>query len=209
MGISSVLKFTMGDFFVGYGNLRSYVDEKVDYFDGLEADTWSLLWFNDFVEQLGYQKDERLKFYWLLPEKTLADGLRILAEDRDTNAMAAFVGKFKNFVVYFDHDDIADGVNWDDIVANPVTELPKVLSPHKVECVSKKVGEKPPVFYTGLENRRVQQFKTTEGESSGPRDGTSEDSDVFFDSDYEMEDGDDDIWRLLLMLMRHLWDLSP
>jgi hypothetical protein len=30
----------------------------VDFFDDLEADTWSLLWFDDFVEQLGYQKDE-------------------------------------------------------------------------------------------------------------------------------------------------------
>jgi hypothetical protein len=43
------------------------LDEKVDFFYDLEADTWSLLWFDDFVEQLGYEKDERLKFYWLLP----------------------------------------------------------------------------------------------------------------------------------------------
>lgn len=182
-----------GGFFLGYGNLRSYVDGKVDFFDDLEADTWSLLWFDDFVEQLGYQKDERLKFYWLLPGKTLADGLRILLEDKDTNAMAAVVSKIKNFVVYFDHDGIADGVNWDDVVANPVAELPKVLSPHKVQYMPKKVGEKLPVFYTDLENRKVQQFKTTEGESSGPRDSTSEQSDGFLDSDYEMEDGDEDI----------------
>ena len=52
-----------GGFFVGYGDMRSYVDEKIDFFDDLEADTWSLLWFDDFVEQLGYQKNDRLKFY--------------------------------------------------------------------------------------------------------------------------------------------------
>jgi hypothetical protein len=33
------------------------VNEKVDFFDYLEAETWSLLWFDDFVQQLGYPKD--------------------------------------------------------------------------------------------------------------------------------------------------------
>ena len=77
----------------------------MDFFDDLEADTWSPLWFDDFVQQLGYQKDDMLKFYWLLPRKSLSDGLRIILEDKDTNAMAAIVSKIKNFVVYFDHDD--------------------------------------------------------------------------------------------------------
>ena len=100
----------MGGFFVGFGNLKSYVDGKVDFFDDLEAETWSLLWFDDFVEPLGYQKDK--KFYRLLPGNTLADGLRILLEDKETNDMASVVGKFKNFVVYFDHVDIADVLIW-------------------------------------------------------------------------------------------------
>ena len=183
----------MGFFFVGHGNLKRYVDGKVDFFDDLEADTWSPLWFDDFVQQLGYQKDDMLKFYWLLPGKSLSDGLRIILEDKDTNAMAAIVSKIKNFVVYFDHDDCAFGVNWDDIIANPVDELPKM------QHVGNKVCEKLPVF------RKEGRFQTTEGESSGPRNNNSDEFDEFFDSEYEMEDGDQDILELLMLLrMKHL-----
>jgi hypothetical protein len=174
-----------GGIFVGSGNLRSYVDEKIDFFDELEAETWSLLWFDDFVQQLGYKKDDRIRFHWLLPGLPFPDGLRILLGDKDTNAMVDIVHKVKNFVVYFDHDNTAAGVNWDDIVANEMAELPKVQNEPK------KVGQKIPVFYTNLQNRTVHQFKCTEGESSGPP--ASEESDGFLDSDYEMEDGDEDI----------------
>jgi len=73
----------------------------VDFFYDLEADTWSPLWFDDFVQQLGYQKDDMLKFYWLLPGKSLSDGLRIILEDKDTNDMAAIVSKIKKICSVF------------------------------------------------------------------------------------------------------------
>ena len=155
-GKSSLLIYTMVVFFVGAGNLRSYVDGKVDWFDHMETETWSLLWFDDFQEQLGYPSNPNLKFYWLLPGKTLADGLRVLAGDHDINVMAAVVDKYKNMEVYFDHDDNIGGLDWDDIVLNPVDLLSKVFSPKKVEVVQKKAGEKLPVFYTDFRKRRVE-----------------------------------------------------
>jgi len=50
-------------FFVGSGHLRSYVDEKIDWFDWIDCDTWSALWFEDFVELLGYLSVTGIKFY--------------------------------------------------------------------------------------------------------------------------------------------------
>ena len=51
-------KFTIdihhGGFFVGSGHLKSYIDERVSWFDRVEADTFSPLWFPDFAPQLGY-----------------------------------------------------------------------------------------------------------------------------------------------------------
>ena len=43
----------------------------------------------------------------------------------------------KNLVVYFDHEDLYNSVSWDDVVANPMSELPKVISPCKVHYAEK------------------------------------------------------------------------
>ena len=72
-------------------------------------------------------------------------------------------------------------VDWDDIVANPVTELPKVISPSKVQNVEKNPKEKLPVFYTNLDNIRVDQAIDSE-------------DDVLWDSDNEIEEGDVDLF---------------
>ena len=66
-----------------------------------------------------------MKFYWLLLKKTLADGLRVLAGDHGINVMAAVVHKYKNMVVYFDHENNIGGLDWNDIVLNPLSSFAK------------------------------------------------------------------------------------
>ena len=74
---------------------------------------------------MGYPTNPNLMFYWLLPDNTLADGLRVLAGDHDINVMAAVVHKYKNMVVYFDHENNIGGLDWDDIVLNPFSSFAK------------------------------------------------------------------------------------
>jgi len=100
-----------GGFFVGQGSNRAYVDGKVSYFDHCEADSWSTLWLDDFLEQLNYLKSSTCKVYWLLPGKDLSDGLRIVSCDADTLVMMSVVHKFSQFVLYVDHDDHIAGLN--------------------------------------------------------------------------------------------------
>ncbi|CAN6355396.1 unnamed protein product [Urochloa humidicola] len=162
-----------GGFFVGHGSTRSYVDGKVACFDHCESDTWSPLWLDDFVEQLGYEKGNHLKMYWLMPGKTLADGLRFITSDGDTNVMVSVVDRVKNLVLYLDHDDHIAGL--DDIVAN--------------------VGEKLPQFYTNIRKRQACNLEDREVPSIHD-DGDyadSEDSE-FLDSDFDLDHGDDDLF---------------
>jgi hypothetical protein len=155
-------------------------------------DTWSLLWFEDFQKELGYKFDPNLKIYWLLPGKTLADGLRFIAGDHDINVMASVVEKYKTLIVYFDHDDNIGGLDWDDIVVNPIAPLPKVISPHKVEVMKCNPVEKLPVFYTDIQKSRVEQ----DGATSEIEEGDSQDEDEdFVDNDYDIEAEDDDLFE--------------
>lgn len=185
-----------GGFFAGQGANRAYIDGKVNWFDFCEVDTLSSLWFDDFVEQLQYEPSYALKIYWLLPGKDMSDGLRIISIDRDTNIMTAAVNKCRNLVIYFDHDDNISGLNWDDIVANPIASLPKVLSPTKVQFVESRC-EKLPEFYSNLKNNRDDVGTETDCPSVGNADsednGSECDSD-FLDSDYELADEDDDLF---------------
>jgi len=134
-----------------------------------------------------------LKFYWLLPQKTLADGLRLVDCDNDTIVMANMVDMFKTLQMYVDHDGPVADNTWDDIVLNPLAELPKVLSPRKTIYQDPKPGEKLPVFYTNLEKGVVQQCED---------DGSSEDE-YFIDSDNEVLEGDEDLFEDLVHNVVH------
>lgn len=195
----SAEKFTIelyhGGFFVGYGQLKTYVDERITWFDHCEANTWSVLWFEDFIKQLGYRRPVELKIYWLLPGKDLSDGLRIILNDADTNAMTSVVHKVKNLVVYIDHEDTVGRVSWDDVISNPVAELPKVISPVKVHYTERQQGETLPEFYKNLRKAKEVEDEggaAWEGATSfGDEDAEDED---FMDSENEIEDGDEDLF---------------
>jgi hypothetical protein len=179
-----------GGFFVGTGSNRAYIDEKVNWFDYCEGNTWSSLWFDDFVGQLGYEPSYTLKIYCLLPEHDFSDGLRMIGSDSEARLMVSVLNKIRNFVVFFDHDDNISCINWDDIVANPIASLPKVMSPSKIQKFQVNKAEKLPSFYSNLPGIG------TAGPSGEPRDGDSG-SDIdseFLDSDYELEDLDDDLF---------------
>lgn len=115
-----------GGFFSGVGSSRIYLDEKVDWFDYCDSDTWSSLWLDDFIEQLGYDMSEKAKVYWLLPGKTFSDGLRRINSDASTNSMVALAPRFRTLLLYMDHQDILESINWDDVALSTPASIQRV-----------------------------------------------------------------------------------
>lgn len=98
--------------------------------------------------------------------------------------MDSIVHEVKNFVLHVDHGDNILGLNWDDIVANPVAARPKVLSPHKVGVDKSKVGEK----------RSGSEEHAEGGTYSGTEQSDSRGESDFMDSEYEVDVEDDDFF---------------
>jgi hypothetical protein len=179
-----------GGFFVGQGSNKTYVDEKINWFDHVEVDTWSPLLIDDLVRELNYPKNPCLSVYWLLPGKTLSNGLRLIYSDSDTLVMASLVHKEKNFVLYL--VDSISSLNWDDIVANPVCSLPKVISPMKNHNVDDNQGDR----YDD-EAQPADAYQVGVDDDQGDlEDGSEEDPD-FVDSDNEVAANDEDLFEFV------------
>jgi len=184
------LEIHHGGFFYGTGVNRAYVDGKVAWYDHLEAESFCFLWIDDLIIKLnGGKPDERWSVYWLLPGKDLSDGLRIVASDEDTLVMRSVADKIKNFQLFFDHYSQIIGIDWDDVVLNPVAELPIVISPCKVSAPEKNASNKLPNFYNNLE----KCIEEEEGSELSDSVSLGEGSD-FCDSDYDFQHGNDDLF---------------
>lgn len=55
--------------------------------------------------------------------------------------MVALVPRFRNLVVYVDHQDIMGVINWDELAISSMVNLPVVVSPKKSLVVEKKAVE--------------------------------------------------------------------
>ncbi|XP_066398983.1 uncharacterized protein [Miscanthus floridulus] len=100
--------------------------------------------------------------------------------------MASMVDRVKNIVLYFDHDNHIGGLPHEDIVINPIVDLPKVFNPTKVQHMG-RVDEELPEFYNNLE-RQEEPIDT-----AATTDDSEEDLD-FVDTDNKVDDGDDDLF---------------
>jgi len=154
-----------GGFFCGSGKDQIYLDGKVDWFDHIKEKYWRFFAVDEISVMLGYGLDN-VEVYWLLPEMVVPTGLRIVDSDADTQIMNQFAYKIKNFVMYFDIYNSFDK----DIVLNPIGTLPKMLSPRKVPPERDDVGN------------------NNNSDNDGSIDG------YFLDSDYEVDDDDDDLF---------------
>ncbi|XP_048557387.1 uncharacterized protein LOC125538130 [Triticum urartu] len=201
-------------FFCGSDINRTYMDYEVDWFDNCQTDTWSLLWIDDFLLQLGYDRQaSKIDVYWCEPRKTVSDGLKLLTCDADIVLMICATLEHKNLLLIVDHGDTLQSLNKDDVLTNGVKDPPKVITPkrHGKENVSYPEKEQSPrekmsrttrrsmSFGEGCSSRNAMEEENIEDVNNSEEEGNDEDAgsetdEEFYESDYEVAEGDDDLF---------------
>ncbi|VAI21519.1 unnamed protein product [Triticum turgidum subsp. durum] len=105
-----------GGFFCGLGSNKTYIDDKIDFFDFCVVEEWSVLYIVDLLEKLGYPDSTKYKVYWLLPGHTIADGLFFVCNDDNLQKLISSVPRDNNIVLYLDQMYLIDNSIWDDVL---------------------------------------------------------------------------------------------
>jgi hypothetical protein len=174
-------------FFCGLGANLSYVSASTGIFDNCSAETWSNLWIDDILQQLGYERDRKLHVYWLLPDKDLIDGLVPIVTDADIIQMINASAKFKTLVLFLDHNNFLRSLR-DDVIVN----LPP---PFARSSAARAAGGEASGSAPRGGGEASSSAARGGGEASGSAALSDSDSDFeFCDSDFDAESGDDDLF---------------
>ncbi|CAN6354379.1 unnamed protein product [Urochloa humidicola] len=162
-------------FFCGIGTKKRYECEKVDWFDHCSNDTWSLLYIDDFLKELGIAFGGRVRVYWCLPNKSVAEGLQPLNCDAHIVLMNNISQTEKNILLYVDHHRFLE------------SQLEKMAA----DVVVEGHNEMPEGHNNDLSNgAEAEEMETNY---------LSDDSDGTYvelaDSDYEIAADDDDLYE--------------
>jgi hypothetical protein len=57
------IEFHHGGFFYGLGSNKTYIDDKIDFFDYCAIEKWSVLYIVDLLGKLGYSDSTKYKVY--------------------------------------------------------------------------------------------------------------------------------------------------
>uniref|UniRef100_A0ACD5UW29 Uncharacterized protein n=1 Tax=Avena sativa TaxID=4498 RepID=A0ACD5UW29_AVESA len=182
-------KFTVAiehnGFFTGlHDEPLDYSYGTIDFFDNCKCDTWSLLWIEDFLNQLGIVVDERLSVYWVLPDKGIKDGLVYMESEVDVVSRIVASKKTKILNLIVDHGNFVKGPR-PDVILNP-----RPVQPHVVNDVAETEDEDMEVPNMPV----MEEEGGTSGEEEEQHEEDETDSE-FYDSDFDALDGDDDIYE--------------
>ncbi|GJS18946.1 hypothetical protein Tco_0413418 [Tanacetum coccineum] len=133
---------------------RMYVSGRVDVFDMVDIDLFTVVALNMMVLKLGYTGKSELMFYnYLRPLTSLDEGLYALACEEDVRCMATLVRGFKLIEVYIEH-----GVGALDSYLRASRETPKepvcdYVTPSSLpqaDCILTPLTDESVITYTQL-----------------------------------------------------------
>ncbi|KAM0837818.1 hypothetical protein ACQ4PT_061381 [Festuca glaucescens] len=181
-------------FFCGLGERIQYVDDTVSVFDYLSVDTWSNLVLDEILEMLGCLRDQKVHVYWLSPGKTLKDGLLPIVTT-DMTEMRNATAVDNTLVIFVDHTNFLRTIRAEIVRINVARGAPSVarLAPSVARPASSGARPAPSV---ASEATSIVVVENVEQETLLELDDDTDSGSDFdiYDSDYDAEDGDDDLF---------------
>jgi hypothetical protein len=107
------------------------MDGIIDFFDNCNADTWSILWIEDFLRQLGIEINEKLTVYWCLLGKDFSYRLVEIRNDAEIVEMIDVVKENKVLCLYVDHTNFVKGLR-NYVLKHGRPQKPVVLSAQEI-----------------------------------------------------------------------------
>jgi hypothetical protein len=92
---------------------------SVDHFDNCSRETWSLSTLNEILMQLDCHRNGKMQVYWLLPGKSIMDGLVCIETQAHIREMVIAAITEKTLVIYIDHSGFLNGLREDVLVRKP------------------------------------------------------------------------------------------
>ncbi|KAK1651548.1 hypothetical protein QYE76_069353 [Lolium multiflorum] len=169
-------------FFCGLAEKLSYVDDTISVFDNLLIDSWNNSTLDHILCVLDCLRDEKVHVYWLSPGKDLFDGLVPLLTDDDLIDMRREAKVHKTLVIFVDHTNFIRLIRADLVRARAA--IARVGN--DVE-LSEEAASTSIVVAQDLGQECVQSC-------ADDSDSDSSTDSEFFDSDYDAESGDDDLF---------------
>jgi hypothetical protein len=124
------VKMEHSGIFCGIGEGLQYASPTVAHIDYCNKDSWSLLWIEDILKQLGYEIDEKLHIYWCLPGKAICEGLVLIKSDADILQMIRAADNHKTLFLMVDHSDFLRNLR-EDVTMNRRQQVAPPIYPKK------------------------------------------------------------------------------
>jgi hypothetical protein len=135
---------------------------------------------------LGYVRDGKLHVYWCLPDKEIQEGLVLIENDANIRHMAKASRTVKTLVLFVDHTNFRRQLRKDILVTGPA--LPPVISPMKIPRAT------TPAKPATSSSSSIVQLVQKEVRYACDSDTDTDSEFVMYDSDFDVEDGDDDLF---------------
>ncbi|KAM0831042.1 hypothetical protein ACQ4PT_065816 [Festuca glaucescens] len=177
-----------GSFF-GFGANLEYLNDSISVFDNLLIDEWSNAKVDEILSYLECRRDEKVHVYWMYPGKSLYEGLMPLVTEAHCIEMRRATALDKSLAIFVDHSNWVRIIRSDIILTRPAFAVHEPVAARQARTYGGQgsvAAQSTSIVVAHEPGEECDQSHVADSDSSSGSD--------WCDSDYDAQDGDDDLF---------------